>query len=142
MVDGLGKGVKYAMFAANGVIFVGGLVVFAVGVWTLADRSFMERLLGSNLYVASASLLIAAGVIVAIISFLGSLGAYKEIRCMILTFFVILFFIFLLMLIGGILGYVFRNQVDERMHREMISTVGLYKNDSAVTDAWDSVQKN
>jgi len=61
--------------------------------------------------VASASLLIAAGVIVAIISFLGSLGAYKEIRCMLLTFFVILFFIFLLMLIGGILGYVFRNQV-------------------------------
>jgi hypothetical protein len=25
-------------------------------------------------------------------------------------------------------------KVDERMHREMISTVGLYKNDTAVTD--------
>jgi hypothetical protein len=49
MVDGLGKGVKYAMFAANGVIFIGGLAVFAVGVWTLAELSFMERLLGSNL---------------------------------------------------------------------------------------------
>ena len=64
-----------------------------------------------DLKVASAALLIAAGVVVAIISFLGSLGAYKEIRCMLLTFFVILFFIFVLMLIGGILGYVFRNQV-------------------------------
>ncbi|CAG2180329.1 unnamed protein product [Oppiella nova] len=61
---------------------------------------------------------------------------------MLLTFFVILFFIFILMLIGGILGYVFRNQVDDRMNREMISTVALYNNDTAVTEAWDSVQKN
>ncbi|CAG2119943.1 unnamed protein product, partial [Medioppia subpectinata] len=121
---------------------IGGLVVFSVGVWTLADRSFMERLLGSSLYVASAALLIAAGVIVAIISFLGSFGAYKEIRCMLLTFFIILFFLFILMLVGGILGYVFRNQVDDRMYREMITTVALYNNDTAVTDAWDSVQKN
>ena len=72
----------------------------------------MERLLGSNLYVASAALLIAAGIFVSIVSFLGSIGAYKEIRCMLLTFFVILFFIFLLMLIGGVFGYVFRNQVN------------------------------
>ncbi len=57
------------MFAANRVIFIGGLVVFAVGVWTLSDLSFIERLLGSNLCVVSASLLIAAGVIVAMISF-------------------------------------------------------------------------
>lgn len=71
----------------------------------------MERLLGSNLYVTSASLLIAAGIIVAFISFLGSLGAYKEIRFMLLIFFVLLFLIFILMLLGGILGYVFRNQV-------------------------------
>lgn len=71
----------------------------------------MERLLGSNLYVTSAALLIAAGVIVAFISFLGSIGAYKEIRAMLLIFFVLLFLIFILMLLGGILGYVFRNQV-------------------------------
>jgi hypothetical protein len=56
------------MFAANRAIFIGGLVVFAVGVWTLSDLSFIERTLGSNLCVVSASLLIAAGVIVAMIS--------------------------------------------------------------------------
>lgn len=60
-------------------------MVFSVGVWTLADRSFMERLLGSDLYVNSASILIATGIIVTIISFLGFLGAIKEIKCMLLT---------------------------------------------------------
>ena len=43
---------------------MGGLVVFSIGVWTLSDKSFMERLLGSNLYVASAAILIATGVVV------------------------------------------------------------------------------
>ncbi|KAI2796532.1 hypothetical protein BLOT_015739 [Blomia tropicalis] len=143
MVEGgVGKGIKFSMFAANCIIFIGGLVVFAIGVWTLVDRSFMERLLGSNLYVTSASLLIAAGIIVAFISFLGSLGAYKEIRFMLLIFFVLLFLIFILMLLGGILGYVFRNQVDGRMQREMTITISYYGNDTAITDAWDSVQRN
>jgi hypothetical protein len=32
------------------------------------------------------------------------------------------------------IDFVSNVKVDERMHREMISTVGLYNNDSAVTD--------
>ncbi|CAN8003557.1 unnamed protein product, partial [Ixodes pacificus] len=121
---------------------VGGVVVFAVGIWTLADRSFMERLLGTDLYVSSASILIATGVVVTIISFLGCLGAFKEIKCMLLTFFIILFMIFITMLVGGILGYVFRNEVDDRMYQEMVMSIPMYKNDSVVTDAWDAVQQH
>lgn len=142
MVEGFAKGVKYALFFANVIIFTGGLVVFSIGVWTLSDKSFMERLLGSNLYVASAGILIATGIVVTIISFLGTLGAYREIKCMLLCFFVILFLIFIVMLVGGILGYIFRSEVDERMHTEMVNSVKTYKEDSKVTDAWDSVQRN
>lgn len=139
MVEGCAKGVKYGLFVANSVILVGGIVVFSVGVWTLADRSFMGRLLGSDLYVSSASILIATGIIVSIMSFLGFLGAIKEIKCMLLAFFIILFMIFITMLVGGILGYVFRNEVDDRMYAEMLMTIKLYQNDSEVTDAWDEV---
>ncbi|EEC10430.1 tetraspanin, putative, partial [Ixodes scapularis] len=142
MLEGCGKVVKYALFVANFIIMVGGVVVFAVGIWTLADRSFMERLLGTDLYVSSASILIATGVVVTIISFLGCLGAFKEIKCMLLTFFIILFMIFITMLVGGILGYVFRNEVDDRMYQEMVMSIPMYKNDSVVTDAWDAVQQH
>ena len=121
---------------------MGGLVVFSIGVWTLSDKSFMERLLGSNLYVASAAILIATGIVVTIISFLGTLGAYREIKCMLLIFFVILMLIFITMMVGGILGYIFRSEVDERMHTEMVGSVKSYKEDSTVTGAWDSVQRN
>ncbi|XP_076328839.1 CD151 antigen-like isoform X2 [Tachypleus tridentatus] len=112
MVEGCGKAIKYAMLMANLLILIGGIVVFSIGVWTLADKAFMESLLGSNLYVSSAAILIATGVIVIIIAFLGCMGAFKEIKCMLLTFFIILFMIFITMLVGGILGYVFRNEFE------------------------------
>ncbi|GFU28304.1 tetraspanin-11 [Nephila pilipes] len=141
MVEGFAKVIKYALFLANCVILVCGISVFAVGVWTLADKSFMERLLGTDLYVSSTAILIATGVIVTIISFLGCFGAIKEIKCMLLTFFIILFMIFIIMLVGGILGYVFRNEVEKQMKQEMITSIPLYKNETAVTDAWDAVQE-
>lgn len=119
---------------------MGGIIVFSIGVWTLNDRSFMERLLGTNLYIASAAILIVTGSIVAIISFLGTFGAYKEVKCMLLTYFIILVILFIVMATAGILGYVFRLEVDDRMQREMHSTIKLYGNDSQVTQAWDAVQ--
>lgn len=45
----------------------------------------MERLLGTDLYVSSAAILIATGCVVTFVSFLGCLGAFKEIKCMLLT---------------------------------------------------------
>ncbi|XP_022693168.1 uncharacterized protein LOC111262833 isoform X2 [Varroa jacobsoni] len=142
MLEGCGRVVKYSLFVANLVIMLGGMVVFSVGAWTLADRSFMERLLGTDLYVSSAAILIATGCIVTFVSLLGCLGAFKEIKCMLLTFFVILFMLFIVMMVGGILGYVFRNEVDERMYQEMLMSIPIYKNDSVVTKAWDAVQRH
>ncbi|GBM82751.1 hypothetical protein AVEN_247362-1, partial [Araneus ventricosus] len=49
--------------------------------------------------------------------------------------------IFIVMLVGGILGYVFRNEVEKQMDQEMIMSIPLYKNETAVTDAWDAVQE-
>lgn len=37
---------------------VGGIVVMAVGIWTCVDHSYMEQLLGSNLYISAAIILI------------------------------------------------------------------------------------
>ncbi|XP_074597602.1 CD151 antigen-like [Brevipalpus obovatus] len=142
MVEGTAKVVKYSMLVANAVIFVGGLTVFSIGVWTLSEKSFMERLLGTKSYIASASILIGTGLLVAITSFLGCIGAWREIRCLLITFFFMMAMIFLTMLTGGILGYIFRSQVDERMHSEMIMTINLYGNETKVTESWDKVQRN
>ena len=50
--------------------------------------------------------------------------------------------IFFVMLTGGILGYIFRNEVDGKMHSEMLNTIQVYGDDPKVTEAWDAVQRN
>lgn len=44
------------------------------------------------------------------------------------------------MLIGGILGYVFREKVSQTMRQEMYSSLKLYGNRRAITQAWDQTQ--
>lgn len=61
---------------------------------------------------------------------------------MLMAFFAILLIIFITMMAGGILGYIFRSEVDERMHTEMVESVTSYRKDKKVTDAWDAVQRN
>lgn len=119
-----------------------GAVVLALGIWTVSDRSFMERLLGINLYVASSVLLIVTGTIVAFISLLGSLGAYKEIKYMLKTYFVILLALLAIILTIGSLCFIFRGELDDRLQKEMHNSMSLYGNDSHVTEAWDSMQIN
>lgn len=45
----------------------------------------MARLLGSDLYVSSAVILVTSGGLVICVSFLGCIGAFKEIKCLLLT---------------------------------------------------------
>ncbi|XP_029604124.1 tetraspanin-8 [Salmo trutta] len=58
-------------------------------------------------------LLIAAGVIIMVLGFLGCWGAIKENRCMLILFFIGLLLIFILLLIAGILGAVGEKKVLE-----------------------------
>lgn len=119
-----------------------GAAVLALGIWTVSDRSFMERLLGINLYIASSVSLIITGTVVAFIALLGSLGAYKEVRYMLRTYFIILLGLLVVILAVGLLSFLFRNQLDERLKREMHTSMRLYGNDSHVTEAWDTMQSN
>lgn len=121
---------------------VSGTVVLTLGIWTVSDRSFMERLLGVNLYIASAVSLIITGTIVALISLLGSLGAYKEVNCMLKTYFFILLGLLLLIAAIGSLCFVFKAELDDKLHKEMLGSMKFYGNDSRVTEAWDSMQIN
>lgn len=55
-------------------------------------------------------------------------------------YFVIVFLVFVVMLIGGILAYVFREKVVQTMRQEMYSSLRLYGNNRPITLAWDETQ--
>lgn len=46
------------------------------------------------------------------------------------------------MLVGGVVGYVFRRDVDDSVYRAMWTSIPSYNNDTTVTRAWDEIQRN
>merc|ERR1719216_433356 len=65
----------------------------------------------NSLYMSAAYTLIAVGAITIIISFLGCMGSFAENRILLLTYFVFVLLLFVVLLIGGVLAYVFRYQI-------------------------------
>jgi len=150
-VEGCGKFLKYTVFFFNFLVFLGGAAVLGVGIWIAVDAgaiAHISAIIGANMYKTAAYLLIAAGAVVLILGFLGCCGAIKESKCMLGTFFALLFLIFLIMLVGGILAIVYKNTVIDMMKTEMKTSiekkygvnVDTDAGNKAVTDGWDSLQ--
>jgi len=111
--------VKYLLFTTNFLIFALGLAVFGCGIWVLVDQpSFMnlfdqaasniEGLSDSfdiTLYTSAAYILLVVSVLVVIIAFFGCCGAWKENKCMLGTYFVLILAMFIVMVVGAVLGY-------------------------------------
>ncbi|CAL8289352.1 unnamed protein product [Arctogadus glacialis] len=107
---------KTMMFVFNGSIFLAGVAMLAMGIWLiLGDGSLME-LLGNIDHVPGglaqlapvSYLLIAIGRALLIIGFLGCRGAVRENRCMTMTFFTLLWIIFMAEIAAAVLAYVFK----------------------------------
>lgn len=141
-IEGCGKVMQYLLFLANFLIFAGGITVLTVGIWTLVDKNKFSEMVGSDMYSNSAILLIFTGSIIVIISFLGCLGALKEIKCMLLTYFIILLILFLFLLTAAILGYVFRDKVGAKIEKTMMESKDKYSTNDAIKEAWDTAQTN
>eukprot|EP00088_Acartia_fossae_P003538 TRINITY_DN11489_c0_g1_i1.p1 TRINITY_DN11489_c0_g1~~TRINITY_DN11489_c0_g1_i1.p1 ORF type:complete len:253 (-),score=35.16 TRINITY_DN11489_c0_g1_i1:594-1352(-) len=128
---------------ANVLIFMGGLVLLGVGIWTLQDKSFPSDLIRNSLYLNTARVLTAVGVITTLISVFGFYSAQKEVKVLHLTYFVLISVLLLVLGIGAVLAYVFIEQVELTMKAEMISDVRLYDPDepsSPITWAWHTTQ--
>ena len=74
-----------------------------------------------------ADVLIAVGSIIMILGFLGCCGAIKESRCMLLLFFIGLLLILILQVTGGILGAVYKPQLEEGFNLVIMEAANLLK---------------
>lgn len=138
-----GKCVRFLMFAVNFIIWVSSIAILVLGIWTVVDRPYLENLLGNDMYMTAAYILIATGCIIFFISFLGCFGALKEVKCMLLTYFIIVLLLFIILLIGGILGYVFKDKAGTSIRHTMMGTMREYGTEKFqhITKAWDETQQ-
>ncbi|EDO30885.1 predicted protein [Nematostella vectensis] len=81
-----------------------GIILVAIGGW--AEAKYGSYLALSNIEYASGSrLLIAVGVIIAVVAFCGCCGAYKENKCVLMIFFALLLIILILEITSAALAY-------------------------------------
>ncbi|CAL8356467.1 unnamed protein product [Lota lota] len=135
---------KYLLFLFNVLFWVAGGTVFAVGVWTVAEKSDYISLLNSTFYAASAYILIATGVIVVVTGLIGCCATLREMKNLLIVYFILLFCIFLLEIIAGVMAYMNYQKLDHELRQNLKWTMQhKYKQpgEDGVTQAVDKLQQ-
>jgi len=131
------------VYLSNIIIAICALVLLGLGLWMMNACTFLDDLLRNRLYMdAGYTILIASCFIIGLAAF-GCIAGYKQIKCLLLTYTVFMFLLFVVMAVGGVLAYIFREQVENTIKAEMIADIRNYdpgEPDNSVTRAWDETQ--
>uniref|UniRef100_A0A8C9LAJ3 Tetraspanin-8 n=1 Tax=Pavo cristatus TaxID=9049 RepID=A0A8C9LAJ3_PAVCR len=122
-----------------------GCIILGVSIWIRVSKDAQEALgISNSSMFAGVDVLIAVGSIIMILGFLGCCGAIKESRCMLLLFFIGLLLILILQVTGGILGAVYKPQLEAGLNLVLTETVNLLKdnteNAKQVQESWQKFQ--
>lgn len=133
---------KFTMCVANFLCFLCGISVLGLGIYltvNLKMAAITPSLASFNL----AHALMITGIIITCVSFLGFLGALKENRCLLLTFFLLLFILMLVELAAACMLLVYDNEVSKWVENDLKDGLKRAKqpNNATVLAEWESVQK-
>ncbi|KAM9346574.1 tetraspanin 35 [Symphorus nematophorus] len=141
---------KATMFVFNGIIFLAGAAILAVGIWVKVDSGSILSFLGKiedapselSQVLNVGYLLIALGGLLLIIGFLGCCGAVKESKCMLLLFFIIVLLVFIAEVAGAVVILVFRPLADKLFTKFGTAAVKSIKKDYGqnpdITGLWNT----
>ncbi|XP_071754185.1 tetraspanin-8-like isoform X2 [Centroberyx gerrardi] len=116
------KCVKYLLFFFNFLFWVSGCIILGVSIYLKVEKDGNKI---TSEAVPGIDLMIAIGVIIMVLGFLGCCGAIRENRCMLLMFFIGLLIIFILLLAAGILGAVDENKAKDLVKEHLADLVPL-----------------
>lgn len=138
---GVNKCLKYSMFIFNFLFWVCGCVILGISIWLRVSSDAQQKLniQGSGMFVAI-DVMIAVGSIIMVLGFFGCCGAIKESRCLLLLFFIGLFLILALQITAGILGVVYKPQLDDKINQTLRELVPLDKQPVDLQQALENIQ--
>ncbi|NWH86003.1 TSN8 protein, partial [Aegithalos caudatus] len=142
---GVSRCMKYSMFIFNFFFWViCGCIILGFSIWIRVSSTEQVNACShtSTIVYAGVNLLIAVGAIIMILGFLGCCGAAKESRCMLMLFFIALLLILILQITGGVLGAVYKPQVEEAFNRTLSTSVNaLQSTTGEYTEYQEAFQK-
>lgn len=136
------KCLKYTMCLVNFIFFICGAVIFGIGIYMMAT-SRLSSILPSLQAMNIANTLFIIGIIITCVSFLGFLGALKENRCLLISFFILLFILMLVELSAACMLLVYEKEIVESIKNDLQKGLQNSKDkrkNSTIEDDWDIVQ--
>lgn len=136
------KCLKYTMCVVNFIFFICGATVFGLGIYLMTISKFAS-LLPSLEAMNIANTLFITGIIITCVSFLGFLGALKENRCLLISFFVLLFILMLAELAAACLLLMYESQIEKFIDEDLKKGLDKSKknrHNGTTDDDWDRVQ--
>ncbi|GAB1869183.1 Tetraspanin [Camponotus japonicus] len=115
---------KYALVIVSFVFLIIAIAVMVLATWMLTDKTFLVSIAqeGNN-YDAGLYILLAAGILMFIVAFLGFCGALKHSRCSLITFFVIMLVIIVAQIASAGWLYTHCDRLDELLRSSVTNTV-------------------
>ncbi|KAK5849406.1 hypothetical protein PBY51_009051 [Eleginops maclovinus] len=132
------KCIKYLLFFFNLLFWISGCIILGVSIYLKVNKDGNEI---TNESLPGIDLMIAIGVIILVLGFLGCCGAIRENRCMLLLFFISLLIIFILLLAAGILGAVEEKKVKNWMKERLTKFTPLSSQPANVIEDLEKLQK-
>ncbi|XP_031989411.1 tetraspanin-18-like [Corvus moneduloides] len=132
---------KYLMFIFNVLVFAGGTCLVAVGVWVAVDPAGFQDIVAARAVLsAGAWLLLALGIALSLLGFLGCCGALRRSRPLLLLFFILVSLVFLMQLAGAVLFLVHWKKVQpERFLSELRRNYGGDEGAEVFSTAWNTL---
>jgi len=121
------------------IFFLLGIAVLAVGIYSRVENDTWKDLVDMNVLEVAADLLIAAGVIVALIGFLGCFGAWKKVKVLLIIYSILVILIFILEVAAG--GYAYSNKKEVQDALEEHIRTGINTNYGKTDTASEGVSK-
>ncbi|XP_025992490.1 CD151 antigen [Solenopsis invicta] len=140
-MDNCGRCIKYLLLAINLVTLIVATIVTIASVWGLVGQSsWLKKIENIGLGIVFYVLLIA-GIIVMCIAIFGIVAALREVKCMLKTYAVFMF----LMFVGEIIHDVKRQHSSNKkgiklLEEEMENSLQFYNDDNIIRNFWDVTQ--
>lgn len=136
------SGIRFIVIFFNFIFFLCGCGIFSFGIYVQVEKGDYAAV-STTRGLTAALLLIVAGFITAVISFMGCLGAYRKNKVLLWIFVVLMGLIVLIEISAFILAIIYRGKLEDELHGDMVSSLEEYGlgGQDGITEGWDWVQR-
>jgi tetraspanin-3 len=134
--------IRILLFLFNLFFFVFGIIIIGLGGYTLDKYGAIFALDDGKSWSSAPAMFIVVGVFIAILSFLGFVGACAKNRWLLYIFGIGMAVTFILTLTAIILGFKYKDKVEEELGKTLWNSLPKYNSSSGVKTAWDHLQKD